>query len=205
MNDILITYSKNVNSESRLRQVLRAIENECEGYNEIFLVGEKPDWLQGVVHIDFSDAESKKYYLKNQFRKLKAAVLRPDLTEAFYWIDAGDRIPKFDARDPMRVSISEKSNFYLPPRGHDKISHEHTKKIMARRGFPDYSYFNDFPISMNKEKLRNTFYDIDFETAYGYCIKTLYCNFNRLKPTNEFMSQLDLTKYNKPSTYEKIN
>lgn len=204
MNDIVITYDKQINTENRLRQIIRAIENECTGYNEIFIVGDKPDWLQGVVHIDFSNTESRKFFLKNQYKKLRAAALNTSLTENFYWIDANDNIPAFCAEEPLRVSVSEKSNFFIKPNGYDKISYQHTKNIMSRRGFTEYNYFNCYPISLNKDKLKNTFDDIDFETAYGYCIKTLYCNFNRLKPTNEILSCLDLTKYIQTSTYEKI-
>lgn len=202
MNDIVITYNKNFNTEGRLKQIIRAVENECEGYNEIYIVGEKPDWIQGVIHIDFSDMTDKKHYLRHQFRKLKAVCLNRNLTENFYWIDANDKIAKFDARKALRVSIDESSNFFQRPKGTDKIAYEHTSKIMKRRGFNYGNFFNDFPISLNKSKLTNTFDEVDFETLYGYCIKTLYCNFNRLKPTHEYMSSLDLTNYNRPSTYE---
>lgn len=203
MNDIVITYDKTINNEERLRSMLRCIENECEGYNEIYLIGDAPDWIQGVVHIGFSSEESRKDHLRNLFRKIKAATLRQEMTEAFYWIDADDHIPKFDARTALRVSIEESSNFFTNPKGVHKISYEHTKKIMKRRGFLNHNYFNRYPMSMSKKRLNNTFDEVDFETSYGYCIKTLYSNFNRFKPTHDFIASFDLAKYIQPSSYEK--
>lgn len=203
MNDIVITYDKNHNSENRLKLVIRAIETHCVGYNEIFIVGDKPDWLQGVIHIDFSSETDKKLLLRHKYRKLKAVCTRKDLTDNFYWVDSDDSIPEFDARKGLRVSIGEDSIFYKKPKGTDKISFEHTKKLMDRRGFKFNNYFNSFPMSLNKKNVLNIFDDVDFETFYGYCIKTLYCNFNRMKPTNEFMSSIDLTGLKEKSTYEK--
>lgn len=204
MNDIVITYDKTINSENRLKLIIRAIEKHCDGYNEIFLIGDKPDWIQGVVHIDFSPEEDKKLLLRHKFKKLKSVCTRKELTDNFYWVDANDSIPVFDARKGLRVSIAEDSIFFQKPKGTDKIAYEHTKKLMSRRGFPSRNFFNNFPISFNKKNIMNIFDDVDFETFYGYCIKTLYCNFNRMKPTNEFMSSIDLTSLKEKSTYEKV-
>lgn len=203
MRDIVITFDKNINTENRLRLMLRAIENSCSGYNEIYIVGDKPDWIQGVVHIDFSEVESKKFLMKNNFKKLRAATLRRDLTDDFVWIDANDVIPMCDFSNDIRVNISETNPFYRKPIGTDKIIHKHTFDMMHRRGFTKNNYFNSFPMSINREKLNNTFDEIDFDTAYGYCIKTLYSNFNRLIPTNGYEMPVDLSSYIQSSTYEK--
>ena len=75
---------------------------------------------------------------------------------------------------------------------------------MKRRGFKDI-YFNRYPMSMQKSRLQDTFDDIDFETKYGYCIKTMYANFNRLKPTGSEIEHLDLLSETNFSTYERID
>lgn len=202
MNDIVITYDEKINSDNRLRLMLRAIENNCEGYNEIVLIGDKPEWIQGVIHIGFNGAD-KQYQLKNKYQKIKAACMRSSITSAFYWVDADDHIIKFDARKGLRVSVPEDSVLAYKPKNHEVISLHHTKQIMKRRGFSDNIYFNKYPMSFSKERLQNTFDDIDFETKFSYCIKTLYANFNRLKPTDSEIEHIDLTKQIKPSTYER--
>lgn len=202
MIDIVITYDRNINTENRLRLLLRAIENECEGFNEIVLVGDKPDWIQGVIYLPFSDTESKKFHQKNLFRKLKAVCLKKNVTENFYWIDADFVVPKFNAAKAMRISVDE-DVFKYSHSGTEKIMFTHTFNLMKRRGFYNSgSFFNKFPMSMNKKKLMNTFDDVDFETQYGYCIKTLYVNFNRLNQTSGYIHPIDLTKFEEPSTYE---
>lgn len=206
MNDIVITYDEKVNSENRLKLILRAIESNCEGYNEIVLVGDKPDWLQGVIHIGFSGVEDKDYLIKNQYRKLQAACISGKTTDSFYWVDADDLIVWFDARRATRICIPEKSVMTYKPKGKEKIIKVHTDKLMERRGFGlNSNFFNKYPMSMNKEKLMNTFSDIDFETKFGYCIKTLYANFNRLKATEKEIQTLDLQINKTKSSYERID
>lgn len=205
LNDIVITFDEKLNTENRLRHILRAIENSCIGYNEIIIIGDKPDWLQGVIHIGFNGEESKDQVLKNKYRKLKSVCLNKSITEGFYWIDADDAIIKFDATRATRIALKEESVLSYKPKGTEIISLQHTKDLMNRRGFTHKGiYFNKFPMSFTKEKLRNTFDDIDFETKYGYCIKTLYANFNRLNPTEKEIEILNLTDFINPSTYEKI-
>lgn len=204
LNDIIITYDENINSENRLRLLLRSIEQNCEGYNEIVIVGDKPDWLQGVIHIGFSGSDPQ-YSMRNKYQKLRAACMRMDITPVFYWVDADDHAVKFDARKGLRVSIPENSVMSYRPKNHEKICLKHTEDLMKRRGFRDI-YFNRYPMSMQKKRLQDTFDDIDFETKYGYCIKTMYANFNRLKPTTTEIEHLDLTLFTDgKSTYERID
>lgn len=204
MNDIVITYDKQINSENRLKLLIRSIENNCEGFNEIVIVGDKPDWIQGVVHIGFSGVEDKNYLMKNQYRKLKAACISGKVTDSFYWVDADDYLIWFDARKATRISLKESHPDYYKPKGKEVIVKTHTDKLMVRRGFgTSQSYFNKFPMSMSRDRLMNTFNDIDFETKFGYCIKTLYANFNRFKPTQRIINILDLQKNKTKSSYER--
>lgn len=206
MLDIVITHDKNINTENRLKAVLFAIESECTGYNEIVIVGDKPEWLQGVIHIPFSDTESKKFHQKNLYRKLKAVCLKSSVTENFCWIDSDFVIPKLDFSKATRISIDKYSNFRYQPKGTEKIMYSHTENLMARRGFKnDEDFFNRFPMSFNKKKLMNTFYDIDFESMYGYCIKTLYAKFNRLKSTSGYIHPIDLSLMTGISSYQKTS
>ena len=205
LNDVLITYDENINSENRLKMILRAIENSCEGFNEIILVGDKPEWIQGVIHIGFNGCNGPDDLLKNQYRKLRAVCLNRNVTDGIYWVDADDTLIKFDARKGTRISIPDGSLMSYRPKGKEKISYDHTEKLMKRRGFGmNANFFNKYPMSFSKEKLKNTFDDIDFETRYGYCIKTLYANFNRLRPTEREIEILNLTDYTTKSSYEKI-
>jgi hypothetical protein len=204
MNDIVITYDSRINTEERLKRILRAVEERCEGFNEIVLVGDKPDWIRGIIHVGFSNLESERFKLKEQYRKLKAVSLNDRVTENFIWIDSENVIPFFNAKKAFRVSISTHDENFNKPKGTDKIALAHTTNIMIRRGFNfKNNYFNRFPMTLNKKRLMNTFDDIDFETAYGYCIKTLYANFNRLNPTSGYVEPLSLSDFENPSSYER--
>lgn len=203
MNDIVITYDSGLNTEGQLRHILRSIENHCTGYNEIVIVGDLPEFIQGVVHIGFNGSEQK-FLLRNQYRKLRAACLSSSVSDSFYWVDASDTMIPFDARRATRISIPDGSIFSYRPVGTEKISLKHTRDMMKRRGFlSDGDFFNKYPMSFSKQKLKNTFDDIDFETKYGYCIKTLYANFNRLPPKGDITELTRITKTTKKSSYER--
>lgn len=179
MNDIVVTYDSKFNTEKDLRQVLRAIESKCEGFNEIVLIGDKPDWIQGVVHIGYSNADRETEH-KVRYMKLKVACVSDKVTPSFYWMDAGFTPVCFDATKATRIA----NNGNTIVKGVDKITLSHTLKLMSRRGFYSQGiYFNKFPMGFSKKRLMNTFDDVDFETKFGYCIKTLYVNFNRLSDT----------------------
>lgn len=197
MNDIVITFDKIRDSEDNLRQILRGIENHCEGFNEIFIIGDLPDFVQGVVHIGFSGAPDEVKH-KNNYKKLKAACINPKLTSAFCWIDGSDEIVAMDVRKPNRV-LGQMSVSRL---GKEKITLEHTLRMMSRRGFLDgYVFFNRYPMTMSKRRLMNTFDEIDFETKFGYCIKTMYVNFNRLLNTNTHKT---IQQQTEKCSYEKF-
>lgn len=205
MNDIVITYDSSINLESRLKMILRCIEKEFTGFNEIVLIGPKPEWLQGVIHIDFSNCESKRFKIKNDLNKLKAASISRLITDSFVWVDAGDQLSKLDARKAFRISLMEGDEFYIKPKSSEVIIKKHTDSILERRGFGlGYNFFTKYPITFSKDRLLNTFDDADFETPYGYCIKSLYVNFNRFKATDN-LQHVSLIDYKEFCSYELKN
>lgn len=207
MNDIVITFDKEYDDEESLKGILRYIESSCVGFNEIVIVGDKPDWIQGVIYIGFSSAENFKQRMKNKFEKLKAVCLHKSVTKAFVWIDCdftsvmfSKYMPSFDARKPIRL----RDNSYEMIRSAYRIALERTQKVIKRRGFFSGIYFNNNPITFRKDRLLNTFDDYDFNSLYGYCIKTLYVNYNRLDECVQKDSLIiNLEKLEKKSSYEK--
>lgn len=196
MNDIVITYEHTEENQPKLRQILRKIENEFSGFNEIVIVGDIPDWIQGVIKIPFTVDKRRQWKVKNKLLRLQAVCLRKSITENFLWVDQDDQLFKIDASKPCRILSS------LKPIGHDIITDTHTKDLLSRRGFQYQRYFGPYPISFSKKKLMNTFDMMDFETQFGYDIKTLYVNFNRMDPKPQ-KDKLSKDYYEKLSTYEK--
>lgn len=58
--DIVIPYKKESRNGLELKYALRSIVKYLSGYDEIFIVGDKPDWIQNIIHIKFNDDPSVK-------------------------------------------------------------------------------------------------------------------------------------------------
>lgn len=195
MNDIIITYKENEINHSKLRQILRKIENDFSGFNEIVVVGDKPIWLQGVVHIPFNTESKPQWKMKNKLLQLQSVCLRKDISDSFLWVDQDDFMYKIDATKPCRI-ISD-----IKPKSHDIITDTHTREILSKRGFKYNRYFGPYPMTFNKKKLMSTFDMIDFETMFGYDIKTLYVNFNRMSASPQ-TKKTEKDYYSEKSSYE---
>lgn len=197
MNDIVITYRKGEGAEEQLRQILRKIENEFTGFNEIVIIGDTPEWLQGVIEIPHNYSDDARWKMRDNLNMLQCVCLNQDVSVNFMWIDQNDSLYRIDASKACRIPMS-KSMRHI---GHGQITFKHTKNLLERRGFNFVNYFSRFPISFSKINLMKTFDLIDFETLYGYDIKSLYVNFNRYKPAIQ-CTPLEREHYEELSSYE---
>lgn len=75
MTDILIplgTGSRHQDFE--LRMCLRSIEKHLTGYGNIFIVGDKPDWIQNVIHIPAKDNPNNWNRARNIYDKIMTGI-----------------------------------------------------------------------------------------------------------------------------------
>lgn len=182
--DIVFTVTENTN-EDYLRITLRSIELHARKFDEIIIVGHKPDWLQGVVNIPFSESDCEKKKQKEVLKKLIAACISDAVSLDFiHWpVEACilknmpvDRYPYYFTDYCSKISKRSKIKS-------EKISSYHLSKFLENRGFGDQWYEGRYPIIYSKNKFLTTFDfgDINFETDYGYGIKTIYCHSNRVE------------------------
>lgn len=64
-----------------LRYSLRSIEKYCKGYDRVFIVGRKPEWVQGVEFIKCDDPYDCTH--KNMLHKILYACHNSDISEEF--------------------------------------------------------------------------------------------------------------------------
>jgi hypothetical protein len=60
--------------DNELRYSLRSVEKHLKGYNNVYLVGDKPDWVRNVTHIPKQDITVQRMFDK---RKDFSSMLRP--------------------------------------------------------------------------------------------------------------------------------
>lgn len=183
--NIVFTLSKSKNDFESLKYCLRSIDKHVYGYDEIVIVGELPDWIQGVIHIPFNDSVDDRFSEKIKLKKIiSACISSKNIGESFSLFSENSVITKnIDLKkypfyyggscsDYVKENLKKKSSLKIL----------HTMTFLNSRGFKDRNYDIGSPITINKSNFLSTFddNDINFETKYGYGINSIYCACNRL-------------------------
>lgn len=181
--EIVLTTAENTDFEN-VRMALRSIEKHVRNFDEIVIIGHKPDWIQGVIHIPFSSPISDKENAKNTLKKLLSACISPKISENFiHWPINACVLKNMPINKYPYYTIGKCSDLKKKSKiKEDKLLLEHTSRFLANRGFSDNYFGGSFPIQYSKSKFLSTFdfKDENFETYYGYCIRTIYCHCNRI-------------------------
>lgn len=85
--DIVIPLAKDrYTNYYELRMTLRSIEKNLTGYRDIYIIGEKPGWLNNVIHIPLNDISGRKAW--SIFRKMLTAANSESVSQKFIsWAD----------------------------------------------------------------------------------------------------------------------
>lgn len=178
-----------------LRYALRSIQKHLRSYRRIVIVGEKPDWLTGVIHIPYSESAHNYHKEKNIFDKIVAASTIRELSDPFYFTnDDHFLLQDFAASefpyhyDGMLAGLSHRIDLY------GNTIHN-TLQLIG-----NYQYFDTHcPIIYSKAGIKKVQEAANWDKKWGYCIKTAYCSLNGVKGTE----YPDL-KINQPMTYDEI-
>lgn len=194
MTDILIplgTGSRHNNLE--LRFCLRSIEKHLKGIGNIYIVGEKPDFLKNIIHIPFEESSDNNQRANNIYRKILAGCDYHDYIEEKYNYSQFPTIIRdtclsdnflFMNDDHFLLQDYEAGEFPYYHRGaivlNDFVSNQPQYKqyqntIRKRFGSDYYDFDVHSPIVLNKKKFIEVFKDLQWP-EYGYAIKTMYSN-----------------------------
>lgn len=185
MIDVVLPLAKSRIDHLDLRFCLRSLERHVKNIRNIWIVGEPPSWIKNVNVIGFSDAIHLKWKEKNIMNKVQAACMNSSISDDFFFInDDYVFLKDIDATNYPYYYRGTCQEAYDNNAGNPyRITTYHTLEFLKNRNFPDLCYDGHCPIVYNKKKFMQTFQikDINFETPYGYMIKTLYCATNRVK------------------------
>lgn len=176
--DIVVPYRQDAHNGLELKYALRSIEKYFHAEN-IILVGDKPDWITNVIHIQAQDhAHRKEFSIKE---KILTACKLPLLSDNFLmWHD-----------DHFALKPTEIKYW------HNGLLKDELKK--ATRGykgtmertierFPEGKNFDiHFPIVFNKQKFTEIMIYQD-----EVCLKSFYCN--SLNIEGEYITDLKLNR-----------
>lgn len=199
-NDIIIPLGKSELNHLDLRYALRAVEKNVKNFRDVWILGDLPKWIKNVRQLNVSDFPEPCWKERNIYRKIKAACLNQDISEdMFFMNDDHFILQPVDATDYPFYYKGSVTNSWIKNRSDYRKTMNHTRKYLEIRGFDDKNYDTHTPIIYNKQKFLTSFNEVNWETPWGYGIKTLYCSVNRVKGV--FMEDMKLKK---KYTYEEV-
>lgn len=186
-----------------LRMCLRSIEKHLKGVGNVFLVGEKPDWVQNVIHIPAKDNPNNWNRARNIYDKILFGI-RYDYSDFYEHISLSDNF-LFMNDDHYLLNDYEAGEFPYYHRGSIRgmdygnnrpqvMQMDNTDRLFVR-SIKDFDIH--CPIIYNKEKFPKSSFNKWPEHGYG--IKSMYCAVNQIE--GEEMADL---KFKEPLMKESI-
>jgi hypothetical protein len=164
--------------DNELRYSLRSLQLYLQHYDQVFIVGEFPDWLQNVVHIPHPNARSYVFKEANICDKILKACTDPRVSEDFIFLN-DDFFLTADIsciglpywhKGPLAVSYEKKKGDSYG------ISLKQTIEYLERNHYPVNNFDCHAPIVYNKKKFIDAVAPIDWKKHFSCVIKSTYCN-----------------------------
>lgn len=167
-----------------LRFSLRSIRKHLTGFGKIFIVGECPPWLQGIIHLPMAD-NPRLSPDHNIMAKVATACVSPEVSDEFLFFND----------DHFLVSpfhVEQFPNFYhgdlatyCKNRGNDGYGKraKSTLDYLKSKDLPVKYFDVHTPIVYNKEAFMQHVHAAPGWGGEGYIIKSLYANSLKIEGT----------------------
>lgn len=189
MIDIVIPLGKGSvwGNNHELKYCLRGIEKYLSNVGHLYIVSNKlPSWLTNVTLLYADDEKGSEWKDRNIYRKILCACENEDVSEDFLFMND----------DHFMQDVFELPDFPYYYREHDmqetidkninniawKTSIQNTRNYLVNNGYECKMFDTHTPIIYNKSMF-NKLSKLDWNTPYGYGIKSLYANMNRINGT----------------------
>lgn len=167
--------SKHNNLE--LRYTLRSIEKHiliplCQEPGQIFLVGDRPDFIHNVIHIQAYDTPESKWKEQNIFQKVMAAIDDPRLSDDFILFN-----DEHFLLEPFTGTYYDQG--FLKDSLASRTLHESYANTIRNtlRMYPEGLDFDvHCPMVMNKGLFRACVAQAEWHLPFGFSIQSLYGN-----------------------------
>jgi len=165
-------------NDNELRYSLRSVEKYLNGYEKVFIVGEKPKWLQNIIHISYPDTHKEKE--TRIAKKIYQACLDERVSRDFLFINDdhffnrevyGPSFPNYYS-DTLQNEF-DKKNVNMIYRSAIK----NTIDLLNVYGIKNNKFFDvHYPIMYNRNSFIRLFNSINWDVEFSYVIKSLYGN-----------------------------
>lgn len=168
-----------IHNNNELKFSLRSLEKHCKGYNNIYVIGEKPWWITNIIHKPVKDIQPKAVSILN---KIKFACKIPELSERFLFVNDDHFFLKdMDITEMEYQYNNEEMRMILETRektdGYRSLV-ESTNKVTKEANYFDIHK----PIIYEKSKFLDMCKKYNFaKYKDGLLVKTMYCFYNQIK------------------------
>lgn len=162
--------SKHNNLE--LRYAIRSIEKFFPDHSQIFIVGERPEFIHHVIHIPAYDTPESRWKEQNIFLKVMLAIDHPCLSEDFILFNDDHFLLEpftgtYYDHDLLRTSLEKRTL-------HESYANTIRNTLWM---YPDgLDYDVHCPMKMNKDLFRAWVAHADWHLPFGFSIQSLYGN-----------------------------
>lgn len=175
MTDIVIPLNnRSTQKNLELRDCLRSIEKHLTGVGNVFIIGDCPEWLTNIIHIQCPEDPRNRYRDRNIMLKMQEACKDSRVSDDFLMVHD----------DHFLLSHYEAAAFpyyHMGPLVPSDSQYGKTKQNTLSLLGPVNNYDTHCPILFNKEKFMRSVARADWSKWYGYCLKTLYCVMNGIE------------------------
>lgn len=206
----LVYVLKNDGKYEDLKYSLRSLDKYGKGYDRVFIIGGRPDFLDysKVIHSDYTD--NNRFGCINVFKKLIFISKQTDISEDFILFnDDFYLLKEIDLSNiPYYYKRREIALFYKSNNTYNEMA-KRTREFLLKNNKSIYDFKLHYPIIYNKNKLVELMPLFENSLRFsdlGLSIRDLYCNWhnidnkarskeNKVMPyTNfyEFIKDLDL-------------
>lgn len=163
--------------DDELRFSLRSVEKYLSGYDKVWIIGERPEWLQNINHIPFDDDITKPPDY-NIMRKISRAIEEPELTDDFLFLNDDHFLLHPFTANEFPYFYEKTLEVYLKERGSDTYGRraKNTLEHLKANNLPTKHFDIHFPIIYNKSLfLQHVTNAVDWNKN-AYVIKSMYAN-----------------------------
>jgi hypothetical protein len=167
--------------DNELRYSLRSFERYLTGVNNVYLIGEKPDWIQNVIHVPFPDIDPVPCH--NTTAKILFACRLPEVTENFLLSNDDFFLTRlFDANSFPYYWRSDLLSFIhkLKPKSVYRSCRVKTAEVLKSMQLATKSFEVHCPFRINKTK----FLKMSDLVQLNHCLpRSVYGNLYNLQAT----------------------
>lgn len=169
-------------ADNEIRFSLRSAEKYLK-FGKVFIIGDKPEWMTGVIHIKTTDSESnklmnarKKYLIACKDKRISNQFIL--MNDDFFFLKDIEKIENYS-----RGTLEEMINKHPTKTGYYYKSLIDTKNKLYGLGFEcpiDFEIHG--PMVFDKEKLLTVIGIIGESKNHAYSLRSCYGNIAHLEP-----------------------